>query len=63
MNFNKLILSEKICCFKQLVKFELDIIYLQDIEFKCFIKACKYFIWLSLSYLILRIIYELMLYL
>ena len=56
-------IKEKIYCFKQLFKLELDIMYLIDNEFRCFMKAIKYFGWLSISYLLLRIMCELMIYL
>ena len=56
-------IKEKIYCFKQFFKLELDIMYLIDNEFRCFMKGIKYFGWLSINYLLLRIICELMIYL
>lgn len=53
---SKLTLKEKFFIFRYIFISELNIIKSNDIEFRCFLKATKIFIWLSILLLIINVL-------
>jgi len=56
MSNKNLSLKERIFVFIEKFKFELRLMKVNDNDFKCFLKAFKISIWLSIMFLILNII-------
>lgn len=56
MYSKKLSLKERIFIFKLKFIFELRLIESNDNEFKCYLKALKYSIWLSIFYIMFNIL-------
>ena len=55
MSNKELSLKDKLLLIRERIIITIKIIYLNDKEFKCVIKAMKFIIWLSLIWLILNI--------